>query len=86
MAGMKKDDISISLQGNELHLQCTRVGEPLEGYAVHRQERQPVNFSRKYTLPTALNPSAVEATLVDGILTLSLVKAEEAQVQEISID
>ena len=86
VAGLKKEDLAISLQGNELRIKGKRVCEPPKEYTLHRQERQSFRFSRKYALPTDVNPEAVEAVLVDGLLTLSLPKVAEAQVQEISIN
>jgi HSP20 family protein len=83
--GFSKDDLSIKVQGNYLELSGTRKSAIPEGYSVHRIERKTVSFTRSFTLPADVNADGVEATLQNGILRLSLPKAETGKPRQIVI-
>lgn len=84
--GIKKDDLSIKLQGNYLEIRGTRKNECPEGYTTHRVERGATSFTRSFTLPCETDNTSVEAKLKDGILTLVLGKAEPAKPKQIDIN
>jgi len=52
---------------------------------VHRQERAPFKFSRSFTLPTKIDSDKTSAAMKDGVLTITLPKAPEAQPRQIVI-
>jgi HSP20 family protein len=52
---------------------------------VHRQERPGLRFSRSFTLPTKIDSEKTTAVLKNGVLTLTLPKAPEAQPRQISV-
>ena len=52
---------------------------------VHRQERTPIKFGRTFTLPCKIDPEKSSAVLKDGVLTVTLAKAPEAQPRQISV-
>lgn len=83
--GLTKDDIQIKIQGNYLEISGNRKAERPEGYKAHRIEQQKTTFTRSFTLPTEVNVSNVSAELEDGILTLTLPKAEAAKARQIEI-
>jgi HSP20 family protein len=83
--GIKREDLSIKLQGNYLEIRGTRKAETPEGYTAHRVERGATSFTRSFTLPSEVDSAQVEATLKDGILTLVLGKAEPAKPKQIVI-
>jgi HSP20 family protein len=83
--GIKREDLSIKLQGNYLEIRGTRKTETPEGYTAHRIERGATTFTRSFTLPAEVDSAQVEATLKDGILTLVLGKAEPAKPKQITI-
>jgi HSP20 family protein len=62
-----------------------RVVTPPEGYKPHRQERAGFQATRSFALPCRVDPERVKATLVDGVLTVRLAKAAEAQPRRVSI-
>ena len=84
--GIKKEDLSVKLQGNYLEIRGTRKAENPEGYTTHRVERGETSFTRSFTLPSEVDASKVEASLKDGILTLVLGKAEPAKPKQIVIN
>jgi len=84
--GMKKEDIEVSLEEGMLVISGER--KPNADYReaqVHRSERFYGRFSRSVALPTAVNPDKVKASYVDGILTVTLPKAEEAKPKQIEV-
>jgi HSP20 family protein len=84
--GMKKEDIDISLQNNVLTLSGERRNEKkYEGSETSREERFFGRFTRSMTLPKQVNASRVKASYKDGILSITLPKAEEAKPRQIEI-
>ena len=86
LPGLTKDDINITLENNVLRLTGERKFEKdvsKENY--HRVERTYGTFSRAFTLPIQVNPEKVEATFENGLLTLTVPKAEQAKPRKISI-
>jgi len=86
LPGMKREDIEVSLQDGALVISGERKEEKVtEGTEVHRQERFYGRFSRALTLPSAVAGDKVKAQYKDGILTVTLPKAEEAKPKAITI-
>jgi HSP20 family protein len=84
--GMKREDIEVSLQEGALVISGERKEAPLgEETTVHRQERYYGKFSRVLTLPAAVAGDKVKAQYKDGILTVTLPKAEEAKPKTIAV-
>jgi len=86
LPGMKREDIEVSIQDGALIISGERKEEQVnEGTEVHRQERFYGRFSRALTLPTAVNGDRVKASYKDGILAVTLPKAEEAKPKQITV-
>jgi len=83
--GLSKDELDIKIQGNYLELNGSRKSEVPEGYKSHRVERGAFSFTRSFTLPSEVDAEMTEASLKDGILTLSLSKAEAAKPKQITV-
>ncbi len=62
-----------------------RKADVLEGYTVHRRERAALQFSRSFSLPCKVDPERVTAQVKDGVLTVTLPKAPEAQPRQITV-
>ena len=85
LPGLTEKDIDINVTANVLTLKANRVVEAPEGYTAHRRERQGFSFAQSYELPTRIDPERVQASLKQGVLTLTLPKAAEAQPKRISV-
>ena len=86
LPGLKREDIQVSLEEGALVISGERKTETLdEGIAVHRQERYYGRFSRVLALPSAVAEDKVKAAYKDGILTVTLPKAEEAKPKTIAV-
>jgi HSP20 family protein len=86
LPGMKAEDINISATGNSLSISGERK-IPSEGEDVryHRRERNAGSFSRVLALPGEVDVDKIEASHVNGILTVVIPKAEVAKPKQISI-
>jgi HSP20 family protein len=83
--GLTKDDLNIKIQGNYLELSGSRQSDAPKDCKAHRVERETASFTRSFTLPADVDVEKIEAVLKDGLLTLSLPKAETAKPKQISI-
>lgn len=84
--GMKREDIEVSIQDGALVISGERQEEKVnEGSEVHRKERYYGRFSRALTLPVAVSSDKVKASYKDGVLTVTLPKAEEAKPKQITV-
>lgn len=83
--GMSKDEINIKIQGNYLELSGTRTPEIPDGYKTHRVERKTSSFTRSFTLPVDIDVEKAAASLNDGILVMTLPKAETAKPKQVAI-
>lgn len=87
LPGLKKDDINISLHDGMLSISGERRHEEkVEEGQVFRNERYFGKFHRSVALPTLVDAGKVKAAYEDGILHITLPKAEEAKPKQISID
>jgi HSP20 family protein len=85
LPGLSEKDLDISVTANVLTLKAARKVEAPEGYAVHRRERQSFTFTQSYELPTRIDPEKVQASLKQGVLTLTLPKVAEAQPKRVTV-
>ena len=86
LAGVKPEDIDITMEDNKLILRGERripAEEKVVGY--HRREREAGSFRRVVRLPNRLDPAKVEAIFKDGILTITLAKPEEIKPKQITV-
>lgn len=85
LPGMRKEDIDISLHDGTLTISGERTRESTNGDKAERTERYVGTFRRSIALPTNVDPNKVNATYRDGILTVTLPKAEEAKPKQIQV-
>lgn len=86
LPGMKKEDLDISLIGDTLTISGERKPEAeIKDEEYVRCELCYGKFSRAINLPSAVDPSKVEATYENGILVITLPKAEGAKPKKIEL-
>jgi HSP20 family protein len=88
MPGVKKDDIEISLENGVLTISAETKSETeaKEGERVIRQERRYGKYLRSLRLGKEIDEKKVRANYRDGILELTLPKAEEVKPKKITVD
>jgi HSP20 family protein len=84
--GCKPEDVSIDISGDTLTIKGeTKAEQETKREDYLYQERRYGSFSRSVILPGGLKSDRAEATIEDGILTLSIPKAEEVKPRAISV-
>ena len=84
--GMKKDEISIDLKNDVLTISGERKQKTEKKDAkFHMGEIRYGKFSRTFRLPDHVNAEAIEAAFNDGVLELTIPKAEAAKPKSINI-
>jgi HSP20 family protein len=85
LPGMRKEDIEISLHDGTLSIGGERKSLSSNGDKAERSERYVGSFRRSISLPARVDVNKVSATYRDGILTVTLPKAEEAKPKRIDV-
>ncbi|MFQ6059246.1 MAG: Hsp20/alpha crystallin family protein [Anaerolineae bacterium] len=84
--GVKPEDIDITITGDTLTIKGeTKAEEEIKRENYIRQERRYGAFSRSVSLPAGLETDQAEATFENGILTLTIPKAEEVKPKVIKV-
>ena len=86
LPGCSPDNIDITVVGDTLTVKGSRTEEELpEGAVYHRRERACGSFSRGFTLPFEVETSGVDATFEQGVLRLTLPRAEADKPRRIQV-
>ncbi len=86
LPGVNSTELDIQATANALSLSGERkIPEEDGGARYHRRERESGRFSRVVSLPGEINPDKVEASIVNGILTVVVSKAEASKPRQISV-
>jgi HSP20 family protein len=84
--GVKAEDVKISLENNLLTIRGEKRQEAEESTdRVHRYERTYGSFERAFALPTTVDPEKIAANYANGVLTVTIPKAERARPREIPV-
>ncbi|MET0703239.1 MAG: Hsp20/alpha crystallin family protein [Mycobacterium sp.] len=84
LPGVRREDVDVSLNGNELVVIGEVKERKREGFFHHRTRRVG-DFELRITLPGHLREADVEASLAYGVLKLYVPKAENTQTSRISV-
>jgi HSP20 family protein len=86
LPGMRREDIKVTVQDDALTIRGERKQEhEQKDTSYHRVERSYGFFSRSFTLPAAVKEGQIDAIYQDGILRVTLPKAEEVKPKQIPI-
>ena len=83
---MRREEIEISLHDGTLTISGEGKSQGSNGEKAERTERYIGKFRRSITLPTRVDANKVSASYRDGILTVTLPKAEEAKPKQIQVN
>ena len=86
LPGLKPEDVKITLENSTLTLRGEKkqVAEE-KTERVHRYERSYGSFERSFSLPNTVDADKVAASFENGVLTITLPKAEKAKPREIAV-
>jgi HSP20 family protein len=86
LPGVRAEDVDVSISDDQVTVSGT-FQEAVEGGEVGYEQRELRHgaFSRRFTVPQQVRAAAASATFRDGLLTITLPRAEEAKARHIKI-
>jgi HSP20 family protein len=84
MPGVSKEGLEVTLEGNTLTFLGRRADEPERGNVLYRESRG-VNYRRVFELDPSVDTDRIHAEMRQGVLTLTLPKAERVKPRKIQI-
>ncbi|HXF97855.1 MAG TPA: Hsp20/alpha crystallin family protein [Gaiellaceae bacterium] len=84
LPGVRREDVDVELVGNELHISGELKERERKG-VLRRRARRTGRFEYRVTLPEQVDPDKVDAALADGVLTVTVPKAERARRKKIAV-
>jgi HSP20 family protein len=85
LAGIKKSDLEIQVKNNTLRIAGRKAVDYSEKASLHRRERLSGEFDRAVTFPIQIDADRVKAEYRNGMLALSLPRAERDKPKSITI-
>ena len=79
LPGLTSSDIEVTVDDRILTIKGTRSRPEREGATTHRQERRFGRFKRTFRLGRSLDPTGTEATVAEGLLTVTVPKSAESK-------
>lgn len=83
--GLTMDNLEVTVVGDELTIKGERSIERGPNVIEHRSERIAGAFARSLRLPVAVASERVDASLKNGLLTITLPKADEVRPKRIEV-
>jgi HSP20 family protein len=84
MPGVSKEGLEISVENNELTIVGRRSMPAIQGTLLHRESRSE-NFRRAFELDPSIDSANIHAKMEQGIVTLTLPKAEQVKPRKITV-
>lgn len=87
LPGMRADELAITVTANSISISGERkLAAEDEKAQYHRREREAGKFNRIVDLPAPIETEKVTARCTDGVLTVTLPKAESAKPKRITVN
>lgn len=87
LPGVDKKEVSVEVKDNTLILKGERKREKeVKEENYHRVERSFGTFMRSFSLPVSVKQDQVKAKFKDGVLEVTLPKAEEAKPKQVKVE
>lgn len=85
MPGVSEEDVDITLEKNVLTISGYVGDVEREGYGLAYREYGEGNYERTFALSDEVDRNKIEASMKDGVLKLTLPKAEEMKTRKITV-
>ncbi|PRY92833.1 HSP20 family molecular chaperone IbpA [Hasllibacter halocynthiae] len=85
MPGAKADTLDVSIERRELTIRAEVEDHAPEGMDLALREYRVGDWERRFRIPVEIDADRIEAKLRDGVLTLTLPRAEEAQARRVEV-
>ena len=84
MPGVSKEGLEMWVENNELTILGRRTLPSVEGTLVHRESRGE-NFRRSFEIDPSIDAEKISAKIDQGVVTLTLPKAEQVKPRKIAV-
>jgi HSP20 family protein len=84
MPGVSKDNLETWVENNELTIVGRRSMPAVEGTLLHRESRSE-NFRRAFELDPSIDAEKISAKIEQGVVRLTLPKAEQVKPRKIAV-
>jgi HSP20 family protein len=84
MPGVSKENLEMWIENNELTIVGRRSMPSVEGTLLHRESRSE-NFRRAFELDPSIDAEKISAKIEQGVVTLTLPKAEQVKPRKIAV-
>ena len=84
MPGVTKENLEMWVENNELTILGRRSMPSVEGALIHRESRSE-NFRRSFELDPSIDAGKISAKIEQGVVTLTLPKAEQVKPRKIAV-
>jgi len=84
MPGVTKENLEMWVENNELTILGRRSTPAVEGTLLHRESRSE-NFRRAFELDPSIDAGKISAKIEQGVVTLTLPKAEQVKPRKIAV-
>lgn len=83
--GVKKEDINVSIEDDQLRIQAPRREERIENGTYILRERNCGDYEKLFTIDNSIDRDNIDAKMENGILTITLQFKEEVKPRKIKI-
>lgn len=84
MPAVSKESLEMWIENNELTILGRRSVPRIEGMLLHRESR-PENFRRSFEIDPSIDAAKISAKIEQGVVTLTLPKAEQVKPRKIAV-
>lgn len=84
MPGVNKEGLEISFENNELTISGRRSLSTVDGTLIHRESRRE-DYRRIFELDPSIDADKISAKIDQGVVTLTLPKAEQVKPRKIAV-
>ncbi len=84
MPGVSKDGLEIAIENNELSIVGRKQSAEPDGTVVHRESR-PHHYHRAFEIDPSIDTARISARISQGVVMLTLPKAEEVKPRRIAV-
>ena len=85
LPGIDKANVQIALEDSELRIEATSTASQPESWKALHRETSDRSYRLRLRLGDQVNQAAISADLEDGVLVLTIPKAEEAKPRAIKV-
>jgi HSP20 family protein len=86
MPGVRKEDLSLEARGSTIRISGKKIVDYGDNASMHRRERVAGSFDRTITLPVQVDANRIAADYRNGMLVLTLPRAESDKPKSIKVN